>query len=93
MSFTITVLILLSLLINTQHITSKNLTGIKIFDAVSLETASLAQSILLPATDDSQTTLVLHRAKTNILNESEQITFTTNEYSNILSVFSIKLLT
>ena len=33
------------------------------------------------------------RAKMNILNESEQITFTMNEYSNILSVFSIKLLT
>ena len=32
------------------------------------------------------------RAKTNILNESEQLTFTTNEYSNILSVFSFKLL-
>ena len=26
----------------------------------------------------------LIRAKTNILNESERITFTTNEYSNIL---------
>ena len=34
----------------------------------------------------------LIRAKTNILNESERITFTMNEYSNILSVFSIKLL-
>ena len=32
------------------------------------------------------------RAKMNILNESEQITFTTNEYSNILSVISIKLI-
>ena len=35
---------------------------------------------------------IVNRAKTNILNESERITFTTNEYSNILQVFSIKLL-
>ena len=35
---------------------------------------------------------ILIRAKTNILNESERIIFTTNEYSNILSVFSNKLL-
>ena len=90
MSFTITILILLSLiLINTQHITSKNLTGIKISHAVSLQTASLAQSILLTASDNSQTTLVLRRAKMNILNESEQITFTINEYSNILLVYMI----
>ena len=32
------------------------------------------------------------RAKMNILNDSERITFTTSEYSNILSVLSIKLL-
>ena len=37
--------------------------------------------------------VVIHnRAKTNILNESERILFTTNEYLNILSVFSNKLL-
>ena len=36
--------------------------------------------------------LLITRAKTNILNESERITFTTNEYLNILSVFSIELL-
>ena len=36
--------------------------------------------------------MVIDRAKTNILNESERITFTTNEYLNILSVFSFKLL-
>ena len=36
-------------------------------------------------------TALFIRAKTNILNETERIAFTTNEYSNILSVFSINL--
>ena len=59
-SFTITILILLLLLlINTHHITTSNtLTWIKIFHTISLQIASLAQSIPSTAGDDSQTTPV-----------------------------------
>ena len=36
--------------------------------------------------------LIIFKAKTNTLNKSQQITFITNEYSNILCTFSIELL-
>ena len=50
------------------------------------DTCAYCNGIVLPRVHNNS------RAKTNILNESERITFTTNEYSNILQVFSIKLL-